>query len=39
MAVMLAETKVASKVDMMVDWWVEESVVMWVDPMAVKMVE
>jgi hypothetical protein len=39
MAVMLAEKKVASKVGMMVYWWVAESAEMLVDPMVVKMVE
>ena len=37
MAAMLAEKKVASKVGMMVDWWVGESVEMWVDQMVVEM--
>jgi len=39
MAVMLVEKKVASKVGMTDDWWVEESVEMWVDPMVVMMAE
>jgi hypothetical protein len=37
MAAMLAEKKVPSKVGMMVDWWVGESVEMWVDQMVVEM--